>query len=292
MRPTAALLDQLAAMKLTPMRAQPSVGVGERRSRSKGAGMEFIDHRPYQAGDDTRYLDPHVTARSGSAVIRQYAQERQLPVTILIDGSASMQIDGGVKFRTAIELAQLFGFVGLAGGDRVVAAAQDRTGLRWSPRWQGPARADAMFHWIATQEHTPHGGDFAAALRAVLEHLPRSGLLIVLSDWWGDGIERPLDMLAAAGQEVLAIQILSPAEDQPSRLGAGPLTLLDSEGEEIVEVVLDPEMAAGYDRLLADWRREVRESFAARQWHFLSLTSDVDLPQFFLRTLRIAGIIS
>jgi uncharacterized protein (DUF58 family) len=211
---------------------------------------------------------------------------------VLVDGSASMLIDGGVKYRRALELAQAFGFVALAGGDRVVIAAQDRKGLRWSPRWQGPARADAMFQWIAAQEQTAHGGDFAGALKDVLEHLPRAGLLIVLSDWWGEGLQRPLDMLAAAGQEILAVQILTPDEDEPAKLGPGPLTLVDVEDGETVELVLDTDVAASYDRMLAEWRREMRESFAIHQWHFLTITSDADVSEFYLRTLRGSGILS
>jgi hypothetical protein len=67
MRPPSALLERLTTSRLLPAFAEPSVGTGERRSRRKGPGMEFIDHRPYQTGDDTRHLDPHLYARTADA---------------------------------------------------------------------------------------------------------------------------------------------------------------------------------------------------------------------------------
>lgn len=291
MRPPAALLDQLSVTRLLPAHARPSVGIGERRSRRKGPGMEFLDHRPHREGDDTRHLDAHVLARSGEMMIREYALNRQIPVTILIDASGSMTFGDGAKHRLACQLAQALGFVALAGGDRVQVAVGGAERLRWSPRWQGAARADDLFAWIAAQ---PKGGagDFAAALHDVQEILPQAGLLIALSDWWGDGLEGRLDTLFAASQEVLAVQILAPEEIAPGRIGKGVMTVIDAETDDEVEVALDAETLRRYAALLSDWRNGLRAVFASRQWHFLTAESDADVTDFCLRTLRGAGVLS
>ena len=65
MRPSAAILEQLATLRLLPSHAVPSMGIGERRSASRGAGIEFAEHRPYRRGDDVRHIDPRVKARLG-----------------------------------------------------------------------------------------------------------------------------------------------------------------------------------------------------------------------------------
>lgn len=291
MRPPAALLDQLSGTRLLPVHARPSVGIGERRSRRKGPGMEFLDHRPHREGDDTRHLDPHVLARSGEKMIREYAASRQIPVTILIDASGSMTLGDGGKHRLACLLAQVLGFVALAGGDRVQVAVGGDEMLHWSPRWQGGARADDLFAWIAAQ---PKGGagEFAAALHAVREHLPPAGLLIAISDWWGDGLESQLDTLFAASQDVLAVQILARDEIAPDRMGKGVITLIDAETEEEVEVAMDGDTLRRYAALLTEWRDGLRGIFAARQWHFFSAEPDADVTDFCLRTLRGAGVLS
>ncbi len=291
MRPPAALLDQLSFSRLMPVHARPSVGIGERRSRRRGPGMEFLDHRPYREGDDIRHLDPYVMARSGEKVMREYAASRQVPVTILMDASASMAIGDGGKLTLARLLAQTLGFVALAGSDRLQLVASGGEGLHWSPRWQGTARADDLFAWINAQREGGRG-NFADALRAVHEHLPPGGLLIAIGDWWGEDIATLLAALHAAGQEVLAVQILGPDELAPGRIGKGVITVIDVETDDEVEVAIDGETLRRYAALLGAWREGLREMFATRQWHFLTADAGTDVTDFCLRTLRGAGVLS
>lgn len=293
MRPPAALLDRLGTSRLLPARAQPTVGVGERRSRLKGAGMEFMDHRPYQPGDDTRHLDVHVMARTGEAMIRQYAQMRQLPVTILLDTSASMGPADGAKARQARTLAQLLGWVALAAGDRVQAAAPvgGDAPPRASPRWQGGARAEALFDWIARQ---PAAGaaDLGAALRMLATTLGARGLIVVVSDWWDAGLPAAMSAAEAAGQEILAIQVLAAAERDPTVLGRGVVTLVDSETGEEVDVRLDPATLARHAQALAAWQDRLSADCRKRQWQFVTVAAEADLADVVLRDFRARGILS
>ena len=61
------LLASLKRSRLMVRRAHATMGIGERRSRRKGSGMEFVDYREYQPGDDVRHLDPHLHLRTGGA---------------------------------------------------------------------------------------------------------------------------------------------------------------------------------------------------------------------------------
>ena len=90
MTPSPRLLQSLQRSRVLVRSAKATVGVGERRSNAKGSGMEFLDYREYQPGDDVRHLDPHLFARTGGHYVRQYAVYQQLPITIIVDGSASM----------------------------------------------------------------------------------------------------------------------------------------------------------------------------------------------------------
>ena len=72
--------------------------------------MEFADHRRYQPGDDLRHLDTHLHRRTGEHYVRQYEVHRQLPVTIIIDGSASMNFGNPTKFAFACGLASALAF--------------------------------------------------------------------------------------------------------------------------------------------------------------------------------------
>src|SRR5258708_11880258 len=98
MIPAAGLMTALMRSRLAARHAHATIGIGERRSRAKGSGMEFMDHREYQPGDDVRHLDPHLYARTGGYFVRQYAVTRQLPIAIIVDGSASMNFGTPTKF--------------------------------------------------------------------------------------------------------------------------------------------------------------------------------------------------
>ncbi len=64
---------------------------GHHQSRHKGRGMNFSEVRPYQAGDDIRSIDWRVTARTGKTHTKLFTEEREQPIMLFIDLSASMQ---------------------------------------------------------------------------------------------------------------------------------------------------------------------------------------------------------
>src|ERR1700740_3524723 len=63
---------------------------GLHRSPRKGFSVEFADYRPYQSGDDLRFIDWKIAARSDRWVLRQYEEETNLRATIVLDVSRSM----------------------------------------------------------------------------------------------------------------------------------------------------------------------------------------------------------
>src|SRR3954453_19802899 len=76
---------------------------GLHRSPRKGFSVEFAEYRAYQSGDDPRYVDWKIAARSDRWVVRQYEEETNLPSTIVLDVSKSMDWSGGriAQFRAA-----------------------------------------------------------------------------------------------------------------------------------------------------------------------------------------------
>src|SRR6478609_3664461 len=67
---------------------------GLHRSPRKGFSVEFAEFRPYQPGDDLRYVDWKIAARSDRWVVKQYEEETNLRATIVLDVSASMAWSG------------------------------------------------------------------------------------------------------------------------------------------------------------------------------------------------------
>jgi uncharacterized protein (DUF58 family) len=291
MKPSASLLEQLGRSKILPVDARPSLGAGERLSKNRGAGMEFLDYRPYQNGDDTRHLDPHLYARTGEYFLRQYARTQQLPITIFIDLSPSVTASSADKAGLAREIAQVFGFVALAGGDGIQLAVPTADGLKLSPRWQGIARVDQFFDWIASEPSTG-AIDLSEHLDILRARIPANGLIIAISDWWDKGIETPLQALATVGQELIAIQVLAAEEIDPSLNGIGLFTFKDAESGAEIELTLDAEVVAQYQAIFEARQSRLRDIFSSQNWHFIPVSTLDNTSYFFTRTLRAKGIIS
>ena len=94
---------------------------GSHHSRFKGRGMEFAEVRPYQAGDDVRSIDWRVTARRQSPHTKLFQEERERPVMILCDQSASMFFGSQncMKSVLAARSAALLAWSALSHNDRI-----------------------------------------------------------------------------------------------------------------------------------------------------------------------------
>ena len=126
--------------------------------------------------------------------------------------------------------------VGVGTGDKVL----------WSPRFHGAMRAPMLFDWI-DQQTPAKGGSFDGALRNAMRHFTERGLLIIMSDFWAMEIQKEVNLLFAAGQEIWGMHILTPQEIDPARFGDGEVRMVDSEDGQEVEVTLDGGIRRGSD---------------------------------------------
>ena len=285
------LLQKLSRSRLLTSWVTAASGVGEKRSRAKGAGIEFAEHRPYQVGDDIRYLDRHVFDRLGTNYIKQYEVYQQVPVTILLDGSVSMAYGQPQKWHCAMAIAAGFAYVALAGGDSVLVGVIRKGRVHWSSSVQGTGRAPRLFQWLEQQR--PRGStNLAATMHAVMPRLHGQGLTFVISDWMFDGVENLLTSLRLAKQEVIGIHVLAPEEVEPERLGRGNVKLVDLEDGQEVEMALDPTFIEKYKRELQGWSDELKDKIYASRGRYLQVRSDDDLDRLFLRDWRNLGLIA
>jgi uncharacterized protein (DUF58 family) len=101
-------------------RGFPGITRGERRSPRHGASIEFADFRKYEAGDDFRHIDWNIYARLERLMLRQFVEEEDLRVDILIDSSESMRLPAAMtKFDYARKVAALLAFLAINSHDRV-----------------------------------------------------------------------------------------------------------------------------------------------------------------------------
>jgi len=118
------LLDQRHIAKALELylQSRSRLGMsGSHISKSKGRGVDFEEHRAYQAGDDIRSIDWRVTARTGRPFTKIFREERERPVIIGVDQSHHMFFGSQVSFKSVVaaEVAAILCWLTVDNGDRV-----------------------------------------------------------------------------------------------------------------------------------------------------------------------------
>ncbi|MFI6903917.1 DUF58 domain-containing protein [Nonomuraea sp. NPDC050394] len=216
---------------------------GAHRTAHRGSGIDFTGSRAYTDGDDARHIDWNVTARLDEPHLRVFTEDRELTAWLVLDRSASMAAGRpgrgkhDVLAELALVLARLFG----RGGNRVGALLFDAGVLRVVP--PGTSRRHALrigAELVRTAEaRGATTTDLAEMLDAAGRLARRRALVVVLSDFIGDGDwERSLQRLARR-HEVVALRITDTADDVLPE--AGLIVVEDAEtGEQLVVDSADP----------------------------------------------------
>lgn len=189
---------------------------GGNRSPFHGYSTEFRQHRPYRAGDDLKYLDWKLFARSDRLYTRQFRETTNVPVMLVIDASASMNFPEGVsKFRYAAVIAAALAYVASDQGNDVGLMAMAGGALRYLPARGGHQHLRSV---IAELDRlTPAGAwDPARVIDRAAQLLRRRGIVIVISDFYDDeeATRRALRRVTRHGHDVSVVQVLSPDETQ------------------------------------------------------------------------------
>ena len=241
---SAELLRKVKRIEITTRRlVEQGVG-GEYHSVFKGRGVEFAEVRPYQPGDDVRTIDWNVTARMGTPFVKQYVEERDLTVFVVVDVSGSLGFGSRAIFKRdlAAELAALLAFAALRNHDRVGAAlVTDRLELLLHPQ----RRRNQVLRLVREILHHPAAGrtDLERALQSVLPALRQRSVLFIVSDFVDTPLDRSLKA-AAARHDVILLEVSDPRDAQLP--ATGPVVLRDAESGRLA--VVDGKRAAASHR--------------------------------------------
>ena len=190
---------------------------GLHRSPFRGFSVEFAEHRPYQPGDELRYLDWRMLARSDRLFVKQYEEETNLRSMIVLDVSRSMDWAGAERRLTKLEYAKRL----VAALALVLLRQRDATGLiGFDEEIRAVIRARARpQHWwtllsAVAQLEAGRGTAAEPALRRVTGLLRRRGLVIFVSDLL---LDRDLALillqyLRHRGHQVVVFHLMDPGE--------------------------------------------------------------------------------
>jgi uncharacterized protein (DUF58 family) len=214
------LIDPVALMKIRSLELRARIVVegflrGLHRSPYHGFSVEFTEYRAYAPGDDIRFVDWRLYARTDRHYIKKFEDETNLRCHLLVDHSRSMAYGsrGHTKATYAATLAATLAQFLFGQGDAVgVVTFADRLG-EYLPARNRPGHLRRLF---LTLERAPEGQatNLDKPIAAVAGLLRRRGMVVLVSDLLAPlaQLDRHLGALRAFGHEVVVFQILDPAE--------------------------------------------------------------------------------
>ena len=225
-----ALVGKLQRLDLVARRVVEGFLTGLHKSPYHGFSVEFAEHRQYMPGDELRYLDWKVLAKSDRYYIKQFEEETNLRANILVDTSTSMlfQSDpaGVSKLRYAIQLAAAIAYLMNRQNDAVgLMTFSDRIHTHLQPRGSG-AHLRHLFQELEVEarrsvlkkgqgEEMPRATAIGKCLEFLADRVKRRGLVVLLSDFWDHNeadVARALKHFRHRRHEVVVFQIQDPAE--------------------------------------------------------------------------------
>ena len=183
---------------------------GMHRSPYFGQSIEFLQHRQYTRGDEIRHIEWKVYARQDRLHIKQYEEETNLRLTLLVDRSASMAYGEGElnKFEYSASIAACLGYLALRQKDATGLSTFD-TELRGTvpakSNQQQLPRILSMLDSVGADGRT----DLTRVAKQVAQGIPRRGLVIIISDLLGvDNLMEGLRVLRQRGHDVALFHVL------------------------------------------------------------------------------------
>jgi len=189
---------------------------GSYHSVFKGRGLAFDEVRSYQPGDDVRFIDWNVTARTGEPYVKVFREEREMTVLLLVDASASQRFGTRVAKKSDIvaEISAVIAFSAIKNNDQVgLVLFTDEVERVVSPR-KGAKHVMRVVAETLGFQPQGRGTDLARALEVAGGLSRRRAAIFVISDFLSaEPYEHSL-RIAAARHDLVPIVIGDPREDE------------------------------------------------------------------------------
>ena len=262
---------------------------GERRSRNRGAGVEFADYRGYEIGDDLRYVDWSIYARLGRLFIKLFIADEDLSVSILLDNSKSMGFGEPTKLTRAKQIAAALGYIGLGNLDRVsIHTFSDQAYPIVTPTY-GKAQFTKLSNVLQGVD-TAGKTDLTGCLNRFATYTNQAGVAVVISDFWDiNGYEPGLKQLLGRGFDLTLIHLLSDEELHPQL--SGEWRIEDAETGQAKEITVNERTVAHYLKCLNDFCNNLERFCMDRGANYVRISNHTPIEHLVLGDLRKIGFI-
>ncbi len=233
------IISKIREIEIKSNKLVDEIFSGEYKSSFKGRGIEFEDIRQYYPGDDVRNIDWNVTARQSEPYVKQYREERELNMFLLIDMSQSTNF--GQKKEMIAEIGATLAFSAVKNNDRVGSILFTEQVEEIIPSREGKRHVLSIIEEILTFQPKKKGTDIKTALQQFNKLEAKQSIVFLISDFLADGYEQELKVTAQKHDLVL-IRVVDRGEE---KLPAGAIFEFEDleTGESVVVDNLQDELA-------------------------------------------------
>lgn len=182
---TREILRKVRQIEIRSNRLVSEVFAGSYHSAFKGQGIDFEEVREYQPGDEVRSIDWNVTAKTGLPFVKQYREERELTILLIVDISPSTSYGSlhHSKREKLAELAALLAFSANRNGDKVgLLLVSDQAEL-FLPPTKGQKHVLRILREILFRPSVGKGTNLNEGLRIANQVMKRRAVVFLLSDF-------------------------------------------------------------------------------------------------------------
>lgn len=237
-------LAKISSLELRARLIVEGLMTGSHRSPYQGVSVEFAQHRPYTAGDDIRHVDWKVLARADKVYLKQYQEETNLQLILMVDCSESMgfgsiEVDGKVwsKYDHATSLAASLAYMAVHQADSVGLAIFDQQMNRYFKPSSSPTQWKLITNELQMMPRWNKTG-IGKVLDQLAEKLNHRSVIVLLSDCFDDldSIKKGLRHLRYKKHEIILMQVF---DDQEVNFPFEDVTLFKGM-EELGQLITEP----------------------------------------------------
>jgi uncharacterized protein (DUF58 family) len=294
------LIQYVNRIELQSRKVADSVFSGAYSSAFKGRGVEFADVRAYMPGDDVRTIDWNVTARTGEVFVKQFIEERELTLMLVVDVSPSTGFGSArkSKLEVASELAGVLGLAAVRSNDRIGLVTIDRGIETVVPARKGRKHTlRCVSQIVSSGSRRPRPDathtDLAGAMERLSQVLRRRALVVVVSDFLtglapehlaGSGLERAIQLMGRR-HDLIVAQVRDPREGRLSRSGLIELIDLETRRRRLVDAS-NRRVRSAFEAEAADLQRAVSRMVIGAGGQYLPVQTDMNWAEDLVELFR------
>ncbi|MEW6363098.1 MAG: DUF58 domain-containing protein [Acidobacteriota bacterium] len=247
---------------------------GEYHSVFKGRGMEFAEVREYVPGDDVRLIDWNVSSRMGHLFVKQFMEERELTVMLVLDASGSSLFGTAVRTKRELqaEIAATLAFSAVLNNDRVGMLVFTDQVEKFIPPKKGRTHALSIIRDVLYFEPKGTRTSLDTALRYLINALKKTAVVFILSDFIDDGYEKVF-RVAAHKYDLIAVLTGDEREFRVPDVGIVALRDAETGREELVDTS-SPRVRSTIEKTMQQRRAKAARLFLTTGVDKIELSTD------------------